>query len=287
MRFLFVDRISALGGDTVEGRRVFGAREPLQYSPWRGVAQVAPGAASEAIGQLASWLCLARNDFMARPVFLFAEAIEVLGPIPVGSDVALKASISSMDESTFVFSGEASVDGVVVQRIKDCSGYFMPLEELENPAVTRERFAALTSAEGLVLEGAEGAAFPFSTLVDEIKFFDADTEIRAEKRFHTNAPFYADHFPRFPVTPIVMLNEMIGATATRLLCNADQRLAVRGIKDIKIKSFVKPGEICETRVKVTTVETGPGGVKCFRTIAEVLKDGKRILRGLYDYELTE
>lgn len=281
MRFLFVDRIAACGGDAISGTRVFSPGEPLQYD-----GQIAPGAVSEAIGQLASWLCLERNDFTARPVFLFADGIRVLAPVPAGAAVVLEAKISAMDRDTFAFSGVASVEGTVVQTIDDCNGYFMPLADLEDPAVTRVRHRALTTG-GLVLEGAAGAAFDFAGLIDDVKELAVEKTVRTTKTFAASAPFYRDHFPRFPVTPIVMLNEMIGQAATRLLTkNKGDVVRVKRIKDIKIKSFVRPEELCETRVKVQTITIAPGA-RLVSTIAEVLKDDKRILRGQYEFEITE
>lgn len=283
MRFLFVDRIIATDGDRIEGRRGFPASEPLRYES----GFIAPGAISEAIGQLASWLCLQRNDFSARPVFLFADAIHVEADVPVGSDVTLTANIANMDAETFVFSGQAMLNGRVVQRINNCSGYFMPLASLEDPTITRERFAALVSAAGLQLEGAAGPAFPFDTLVDDVLAFEEQRSIRTCKVFAGDQPYYRDHFPRFPVTPIVMLNEMIGEAAARLFGRGVQ---VRRINDIKIKSFVKPGDIVETRLKaeLPLLDTSLDGsrIAIINTTAEIIKDGKRILRGRYEYLLT-
>ena len=65
----------------------------MRYRPLGGEAEIAPGALSEAIGQLASWLCIQRNDFTARPVFLFADHIKVHGAVQAGSDVELHADL--------------------------------------------------------------------------------------------------------------------------------------------------------------------------------------------------
>lgn len=116
MRFLFVDRIDEHGEHYIRGARSFGPNESLVYESCAGATPVvAPGAISEAIGQLASWYCIKENDFIARPIFLFAEAITTLEPVSQGEEVILEAQIHSVDEDTFVFSGKAMRDGVEVQ----------------------------------------------------------------------------------------------------------------------------------------------------------------------------
>jgi 3-hydroxymyristoyl/3-hydroxydecanoyl-(acyl carrier protein) dehydratase len=284
MRFLFVDRITRLDPGSsarVEGTRTFGLDEPLRYEA--PVAEAAPGVVSEAIGQLASWLCLARNDFTARPVFLFADSIEVLGATPLGVPIQLSADIGQLDAETVTFSGEASVDGRVLVRMHRVSGYFMPLADLEDPAVTRARFAAMMG-EGLRLEGTAGEAFAFDRLVAPAAELAPGQSIRTTTRFDAALPFYADHFPRFPVTPIVMLNEAIGAAARQMFHAVGKEPHAHSIRGIKIKSFVRPGDQCEVRIEVQGPSTVADGV---RTVAELIKDGKRILRGTYDYVLTE
>jgi 3-hydroxymyristoyl/3-hydroxydecanoyl-(acyl carrier protein) dehydratase len=284
MRFLFVDRITRLDpgpSARVEGTRTFGHDEPLRYTA--PAIEAAPGVVSEGIGQLASWLCLARNDFTARPVFLFADSIEVLGAAPLGVPIQLSADISQLDAETVTFSGEAAVDGRVVQRVNRISGYFMPLADLEDPAVTRARFAAMTG-EGLQLDGTAGDAFAFERLVAPAAELVPGQSIRTTTCFDASLPFYPDHFPRFPVTPIVMLNEAIGAATRQMFRAVGKEPQARAIRGIKIKNFVRPGDQCEVRVEVSGPSPVDGGV---RTVAELLKDGKRILRGTYDYVLTE
>ncbi len=286
MRFLFVEEITRIAGDRIEGRRAFALDEPLRYRRLGGESEIAPGAISEAIGQLASWLCLQRNEFTARPVFLFADKIRILGPVQAGSDVNLVADILEMNQETFRFSGHAEVEGIKIAAVEQCSGYFMPLGELEDPEVTRARFAALTTG-GLKLEGSGGTPYAFDQLAGETLALAPKESIHTKKTFDPAETFYKDHFPRFPVTPIVMLNEMIGSATTRMMqLSGAKRLEVRELSGIKIRNFVKPGESCETLVKVVG-ERQDGATTLVETIAELVKDGKKILRGNYHYRLTE
>jgi len=190
-----------------------------------------------------------------------------------------------MDIDNFRFDGEARVGGRLVQAIEACSGYFMPLAELEDPALTCARFAALIGG-GLTLHGSDGSPYSFAALAGETIALVAGRSLRVRKEFAADEPFYADHFPRFPVTPIVMLNEMIGAATARLLGGGDRSIQIRAIRGIKIRSFVRPGETVETAVTVTG-ERQDGGRSFLETTAQVLKQGKVILRGNYLYEVME
>jgi 3-hydroxymyristoyl/3-hydroxydecanoyl-(acyl carrier protein) dehydratase len=286
MRFLFVDAITSIGEGAISGYRHFPVTDPMQYSPHVGPAQVASGAMCEAVGQLASWYCLKQNKFQSRPVFLFADSIDVLKPVYVGARVDLRAEIHSLEDDAFRFSGEALVDGEVCQRINDCGGMFMPLANLEDPDVAAARFESLCSG-GLVLDGAAGSPYPFANLVGEILDHDEGRKIHARRTFNASEPFYADHFPRFPVTPIVMLNEMIGQATVRMLgLSRDTALRPLAISRIKIRSFVAPGDSCETVVTSPGIRT-VGSRKLLDATAELIKGGKRILRGEYFYEVTE
>lgn len=286
MRFLFVDKIHAISNDSISGQKHFGLDEPLRYHPLAGSAEIAPGALSEAIGQLASWLCIQRNDFTARPVFLFADQIKIHGAVKAGSTVELHSDILQLDKETFRFSGTAKVQGELKVEIKNCSGYFMPLGELEDPEVSKQRFHAMTSG-GLKLEGASGQPFAFDSLAGETLALEPKQSIRTLKTFAADEPFYRDHFPRFPVTPIVMLNEMIGTATTRMLqLSGAKRLAPRELSGIKIRSFVKAGEPVEISIKLVG-ERQDGGLTYVETTAELIKEGKKILRGSYHYVVTE
>lgn len=145
MRFLFVDAISAIESDRIVGRHHFEAASPMRFPTSDGDCRIAAGAVCEAIGQLASWCCLARNDFAMRQVFIFARSIDVLRPVRPGETVELEVAIHAMDQEAFRYSGEARVSGQTVQRLSDCSGFFMPLAELEDPDTARRRFAAMQS----------------------------------------------------------------------------------------------------------------------------------------------
>ena len=279
MRFLFVSKIQDITGQKIKGQVDFSANEPWRRISKQGQTEISTSVVSEAVGQLVSWMALRDNNFSGRPVFLFATQIDLSGSVPAPSVVDLEAWISDRSDDSFIFSGTAKVNGQTVVQIKDCGGYFMPLAEMEDPEVTRKRYETLC-AEGLPANPGE-EAFNFAGLVDEIKELEAGKSIKTAKTLKTTEPFYPDHFPRHPVTPIVVINEMIAEATRRMMTKPGQEPAViqpLGVMDLKIKSFIKPGDTAVILSKVTETNGNE-----FETVSEILVNEKRILRGRYRY----
>lgn len=281
MRFLFVDRVTHWSENEIQGSTLFSQNSPFQYSTSPGGQVIAPGVVSEAIGQLVSWLGIKRNDFTGRPVFMFADRITIRESVQPGSEVALSARIDSMDSETILFSGEARVRGNVVQTVEGCTGFFMTLDQLEDPTVTRQRFDALLSPGGLVLER-DGPPLDFELLMGEIPELEHGRHIEMRHVLSEALPFYADHFPRFPVTPIVMINEMIGRSAQRMF--PDYQLVPVEVSGIKIKSFLRPAEDFAIVLDcIEEMKNDIGDLAGVNIQAELVKGGKRVLRARYTY----
>lgn len=289
MRFLFVDKIDTYSDRKIVGEKSFALDAPMQYRNLYRKPEIAPSAISEAIGQLVSWLTLSKNNFTARPVFMFADAIEICGPVYPGETVTLFAEIveESEENSSFVFSGEAKVGDRLVHRITNCSGYFMPLQQLEDPDVAKMRYQSLI-AEGLRLEGDHGY-FDFDQLVSETVEAKENEVAVCRTSMEPGSRFFRDHFPRFPVTPIVIINEMIGKVTEKMLgAEKTGQLRISKVTGIKIKNFIQPGETVETKVDCKRIESRSesGEQKTtIHTIATITKDGKTILKGRYEYDL--
>jgi 3-hydroxymyristoyl/3-hydroxydecanoyl-(acyl carrier protein) dehydratase len=280
MRFLFVSKIHEIEGNHVRGQVNFSAGEP-----WRrtrdGVAEISTSVVSEAVGQIVSWMALRDNQFTGRPVFLFATEINLDGCVEAPAKVDLEAWITDRSDDSFIFSGNAKVDGKTVVEIKDCGGYFMPLADLEDPCVTIDRFKTLT--DGGLPANPESGAYNFTRLIDEIHELDNDKSIIAAKIMSPAEPFYPDHFPRFAVTPIVVINEMI-AEATRRMVSQNQFqpmwIEPIAVNDLKIKSFIRPGDTAIVSIRKTESHGN-----LFETIAEISVNHKRVLRGRYRYRI--
>lgn len=281
MRFLFVSNISAMSDHKIAGQVEFGSQEPWQRQHMPSGPCISTSVVSEAVGQLVSWLSLRNNNFTARPVFLFATRIGLSDDVAPGTTVDLAAEITDQSSESFIFSGTAKIAGRTVVTIEDCGGYLMPLQDLENPADTRARFLKLIST-GLPANPGS-TAFDYRSLIDEVVAHESCASVVTRKVFSDHEPFYPDHFPRYPVTPIVVINEMIAeATAAMMSTHPGQRADLKpiAVQDLKIKSFLRPGD--QAQITVKNIETIG---KEFETIAEIIVNGRRILRGRYRYEL--
>ena len=283
MRFLFVSRIQDITGEKIKGQVDFSAGEPWRRITSENKTEISTSVVSEAVGQLVSWMALRDNNFTGRPVFLFATQIDLGGTVPAPGTVDLEAWISNRSEDSFIFSGTAKVGGKTVVEIKECGGYYMPLAELEDPEVTRKRFETLSSV-GLPANP-ESDAFNFAGLVDQVVEMEQGKSIKTAKVMKKDEPFYADHFPRFPVTPIVVINEMIAEATRRMMTKDAAKPAVIqpiAVQDLKIKSFIRPGDTAIIQSKVTETNGDE-----FETVSEILVNEKRILRGRYRYRQSQ
>ena len=283
MRFLFVSRIDNIEGQKIRGQVEFTDKEPWRHLNAQGNVCINNSVVSEAVGQLVSWMALRDNDFKSRPVFLFLDRINFSGSVHAPGVVDLEAWISNRDEDSFIFSGTAKVNGQTILEITDSGGYFMPLAELEDPSVTRKRFDSLTS--GGIGANPPGPQFDTTKLIDDVKDIIPGQSVSAVKVLRPDEPFYADHFPRFPVTPIVVINEMIMEATRRMMADSTHESGAKSrsiepvaVQDLKIKSFIRPGDTAITNIKV--VERSGDE---FETISEILINQKRILRGRYRY----
>lgn len=278
MNFLFVDRVDAIEGDSIRGTMRFDSQSPWRTVDGSGRWMIPLGLISEGVGQLVSWLALKQNNFSYRPVFLFVRVIELDGIVRPGSKIEMHAEIIDRKEDSFIFSGKAYCDGQQVVSIKECGGYFMPLSQLEDPMVSRQRFLELTHPPDQVTRlVAPEHPYDFSKLIEQDVIPTAG-RIEVTKIFSIDEPFFKDHFPRFPVTPIVILNELIGRACVRILEN-ESKFRLFGINDLKIKSFVKPGDALTIRLQ--RIESDMKGAEIF---VEGYLLGKRMLCGRYKYQ---
>ncbi len=92
--------------------------------------------------------------------------------------------------------------------------------------------------------------------VDEVLEL-TERAIRATKRVDPAEPFFAGHYPDFPITPGVLVCEaMFQAGAILLSSRAKEQLAaglmpvMTRIKDTRFKAMVRPGDVLELEVEL-------------------------------------
>jgi 3-hydroxymyristoyl/3-hydroxydecanoyl-(acyl carrier protein) dehydratase len=285
MTFLFVDTITSITAKSIRGMLELDLSIPFRYGLPGSGDIVAPGVISEAIGQLASWQLLESNGFKARPVFLFADRITHHRDVAIGARLELEAHLLLVDDDSARFSGTASLDGTPVHAIDECTLSFIPLDQLEDPDTCRQRFTTLT--KGCAVPRAEvRPAFAWTSLRGETLALEPQKSIHRRLRLDPDFDFYATHFPRFPVTPAVILNEIAGQAAMAMTAApTPQSLRLMSISGCKIRDFVRPGDTIDIRIRrVSDAAEAPAAI--VKAQIEIAKQGRRIMHALWQFELV-
>lgn len=241
--FSFVDRIVT---DEV-GRSIVG-----EYQIPATVASFPLSLVSEAIGQLAAWSSMTAVDYGFRPVAGIAGAVDFAGAVAPGDVLQLSAQLSQADDSAVAYDGIAMVNGVEVVRLHDCLGPMVPMVDFDDPDLVRARYRDL--CDGKVVPGA------FSG-VPNLNYVptggEAGQSLEGEIQVPAEAPFFHDHFPRNPVFPGTLLMHLNLAAAVDLLGTAPGEGIVwkaRRVTDVKIRSFMPPGEILALHATLQSVK---------------------------------
>ncbi len=251
--FSFVDRIQSFQ----PGSRILGS-----YVIPAAVDTFSPSLVGEAVGQLAAWAAMSAANFQRRPVAGLAGAIDLLGPVRPGQTVELSAELESIDDEAVAYRGEARVDGTPVIRLHDCVGPMIPVVDFDDPQALRDRFALLCGP-GAAPGGFQG--------LPGFALEQADGEKgrcrRASFQVPPSAALFEDHFPRRPVFPgslLMHLNLQLAATLAQEILPASPGVwALRTISDVKLRTFIPPGERleCEAKVQECDGETAVLGIE--------------------------
>ena len=269
MQFLFVDKITEMGSDEIKGELCI-ANGPYTRTDIEG-SFVSSGYISEAIGQLASWLAIAKSDFTKKPVFLFCPEISYGIPAPTSKVIQIYSRIDRMEDDSMIFSGEASVNGQTIASLKQCNCHLMPLDKLEDPAAIKARFNDLMTGQWNRLSGSglESIDYDLTSLKSD------DPSQKSWSVALKNIDFvYADHFPRYPVTPIVVLNEVV----QKIIASEFSISRIDRIKSLKIRNFILPNEKLELNIK--QFDERKGHPLSFQV--DLKKDQKHVMRGVYE-----
>lgn len=238
--FSFVDRITAFeAGARAQGQ--FAVPERLTAFPACLVA--------EAVGQLAAWVGMAHVGFRRRPVAGLAGETVFLADVKPGASLVLEVELESCDEEAIAYGGCARVAGAKVLELKNCVGPMLPLEEFDAPDAVEARFQVLRS------RGAPGGTFR-GVAPPELRGLDRQPgqRVRATLQVPAAAPFFADHFPRRPVLPgTLLLDSQIRLAmelARELARPGGRPLAPSRVTDVKIRSFIVPGQTVELEAQL-------------------------------------
>ncbi len=257
--FSFVDRIHR----DETGKRITGT-----YHIPAGVDRFPLSLVAESIGQLAAWSSMAAVGFEFRPVAGIAGHVEFSGEVKPGDTLELEATLVKADSEAVGYDGVARVNGEVVVRLQDCLGPMVPLIEFDDPESLKERYRLLTS-DGAVPDAFQGVPGFFAEKTGGVTGETSEGSFQIPEA----AAFFKDHFPRRPVFPgTLLMNLNLGFTidlAAEIEEGASKWKAV-SMSDVKLRSFMPPGEVLELKATVEERE-----VDRVRVIVETRK-GKRL-----------
>ena len=261
--FSFVDRITALE----PGRRARGRFTVPAALPEFSICLVA-----EAVGQLAAWVAMAYCEFRGRPVAALSREMRILGEAAPGDILDLGLEIERCDAEAVAFDGWACLGDTPVLELSRCLGPMLPLEDFDAPEAVRRDFETLCgpSARPGRFRGVEELDL---TLIDRAP----GQRLRAAISVPVSAPFFADHFPRRPIFPGALLLHAQLQLALRLAAETvapGQRLRLAKIADMKMRSFILPGQRVEME---TTLRSATDGAAELTLAASV--DGRRVATG--------
>jgi 3-hydroxymyristoyl/3-hydroxydecanoyl-(acyl carrier protein) dehydratase len=261
--FSFVDRITAFeAGRQARGRFAIPA----------GLPGFSTCLVAEAVGQLAAWVAVAQTDFRRRPVAALSGETRIIGEAAPGEILDLGVEIESCDPDAVTFGGWARVAGTPVLELSRCVGPMLPLEDFDAPEAVRGDFETLCGP-GKPRSLFPGITVPDLSLIDRIP----GQRLRAALHVPVSAPYFGDHFPRRPVFPASLLLDTQIRLAVRLAAETlppGQRLRPARVADVKMRSFILPGQAVEIEIVMHGATDGAAEL----TLAAMV-DGKRVATG--------
>jgi len=237
--FTFVNRITAIQpGTSVRGN----------YLIPPGIGDFSQSLVGEAVGQLAAWAAMAAVDFKCRPVAGLAGMIELLAPIRPGQMLELSAELESVDTEAVSYHGEASVNGIPAIRLQNCVGPMLPVEEFDDPQSLRKHFALLCTNGST--PGDFGGIPPLAFTRNG---GEPGKSAHGTLKVPASALFFADHFPRRPVFPGTLLMNLNLQLAASLAAEIPGRWELRTVSNVKLRTFILPGEQLELEAKLGAI----------------------------------
>ena len=92
-------------------------------------------------------------------------------------------------------------------------------------------------------------------LIDRIDGWEPGKSLRASKFLALGEEYLADHFPRFPVMPgVLMLQAVVEAAAWLWRATTDYRhpvIVLREVRNVKYGTFMQPGRRMDVAVELT------------------------------------
>ena len=211
---------------------------------------------AEAVGQLAAWVSMAHIDFRGRPVAALATETRFHRDAIPGRMLELVVDIDDCDDDAVAYSGSASLDGQPIVELNHCLGPMLPVGDFDSPDAMRARFELLRTT-GAKPHRFEGVALPDVMMREHVDGRSA----KATLAVPTEAPFFADHFPRRAVFPATLLLDTQIRLALDLAREAPpwksgEAPHPSGVTHVKMRSFILPGQSVDLAVELMPAADG-------------------------------
>ncbi|MGL4420252.1 MAG: hydroxymyristoyl-ACP dehydratase, partial [Gemmataceae bacterium] len=96
------------------------------------------------------------------------------------------------------------------------------------------------------------------TLIDRISAWESGKSLAAVKFLALGEEYLADHFPRFPVMPGVLMLECLVEAAAWLWRSTDPTpfpvIVLREVRNVKYGTFMQPGRRMDIKVDLVKIE---------------------------------
>ena len=117
-------------------------------------------------------------------------------------------------------------------------------------------------------------------LVDRLLSVEPARSIKMAKQVSMAEEYLADHFPRFPVLPGVLMLEAAVQAAAWLIREWDQFhhavIVLRGVRGIRYGAFVEPGATLTVQADAIKLESGKSEFKIRGTVGDAVAIQGRI-----------
>ena len=253
MSFLFVDKITHSTSHLIRGIKKITADDFYLYPNVSGPMMFVPSLIGEALGQLAAWNIMQRNNFANRPVAGVVAQARLMRPAYVGETLVLESTIDAVENDLVQYHSIATVGDEPAFYIDGALGPLLPMEDFIAPKLAKQQYLSIAPQASwknpLTNQGCcEKALFHF----DHISEFEPNSGLVAEKMVLGSAPYFPDHFPDKPVLPLTVLLECKLNLAHEFAKRAGwpSEFYVNEVKKIKMNAFVRPGDCVVTRLTI-------------------------------------
>jgi len=261
MSFLFVDKITHSTPQLIRGFKKITEDDFYLYPDMSGRMMFVPSLIGEALGQLAAWNIMERNDFSNRPVAGVVAQARLIRPAYVGETLWLESTIDALENDLVQYHSVAQVGDEPVFHIDGALGPLLPMKNFIAPKLAQQQYFSI--APGAMTEKSshpQGRCDPALFYFDHITECEPNSTLVAEKTVLASAPYFPDHFPDKPVLPLTVLLECKFNLAHEFAkCSGwPSEFHVNEVKKIKMNAFVQPGDCVVTRLTVREFSKAQG-----------------------------